>query len=274
MNIINNTLNIGCQEPFTFLHISDIHLTETNENDTLARREFAVSRKRGFPYSLSAINFIKDYVEKTGYPLINTGDMLDFVTPQNLFIARELVKATNMMLSAGNHEYWTCPNNRFHYDDIEETHAQRTAVLTKVEQELGINIRFSCREINGVNLVCIDNSNYNIEKDTFEKLKNIEEQGKPILLFMHIPLNSEYLEINHEFPLNAPKKYFKDCHPLVAWERTSNELTCCVCDYIYRSPLIKCVFSGHMHYNKEIIGLDLQDQIITGCNTIREVTVI
>lgn len=274
MDIIKSTINIGIEKPFTFLHISDIHLTETDENDTLARRKFAASRKRGFSFSLSAINFVKDYVNKTGYPLINTGDMLDFVTPQNLLIAREFVKDTNMMMTAGNHEYWTCPNNRFHYDDISQTHAQRNATLDMVGKSLGIDIRFSCREINGVNLVCIDDSNYNITEEIFEKLKEVEARGKPILLFMHIPLNSEYIEINHEFPLNAPKQYFKDCRPLVAWERTSNELTCHICDYIRRSPLIKCIFSGHMHYNKEIIGLDLQDQIITGINIIREVTVI
>ncbi len=274
MDIIKNTLNIGCEKPFSFLHISDIHLAETNENDSLARKEFAATRKRGFPFSLSAIDFIKDYVKNTGYTLINTGDMLDFVTPQNLLIAREFVKDTNMMMAAGNHEYWSCPNSRFHYDDVKQTHEQRSSTLDFVEKSLGIDIRFSCREVNGVNMVCIDDSNYNITQDVFEKLKNVEAQGKPILLFMHIPLYSKHIKINHEFPLNAPKQYFKDCHPLTAQERTSNELTCSICDYICRLPLIKCVFSGHMHYNKEIIGLDLQDQIITGCNTIREVTVI
>lgn len=273
MDIIKSTIDIGCEKPFTFLHISDIHLTETDENDTLARKEFAAARKRGFPFSLSAISFIKEYVKKTGYTLINTGDMLDFVTPQNLLIAREFVKDTNMMMSAGNHEYWTCPNNRFHYDDIQQTHTQRDATLDMVEKTLGIDVRFSCREINGVNLVCIDDSNYNITQEVFEKLKKVEAEGKPILLFMHIPLNSKYIEIKSEFPLNAPKQYFKDCHPMVARERTSNELTYHICDYICRSPLIKCVFSGHMHYNKEIIGLDSQDQIITGCNTIRKITV-
>ena len=274
MEIIKSTLDIGIKKPFTFLHVSDIHLSETDENDTPARREFAVARKRGFPFSLSAIKFITDYVKKTGYPLINTGDMLDFVTPQNLSIAQKFVQDTNMMLAPGNHEYWTCPNNRFHYDDVQQTHAQRENTLDAVEKALGINVRFSRREINGVNMVCIDDSNYNITQDVFEKLKAIEAEGKPIFLFMHIPINSEHIEINHEFPLNAPKQYFKDCHPLVAQERTSNELTCSICDYICNSPLIKCVFSGHMHYSKEIIGLDKQNQIITGVNTIREITVI
>lgn len=273
MNMIKNTLNIGIEKPFTFLHISDIHLAETDENESPARRNFALARKRGFPFSLSAINFVTEYVKKTGYPLINTGDMLDFVTEQNLCIAQRFVKDTNMMMAPGNHEYWTCPNNRFHYDDIQQTHLQRDVTLDRIEKSLGIDMRFSCREINGVNMVCIDDSNYNITQDVFEKLKVVEAEGKPMLLFMHIPLDSEYLEINHEFPLNAPKPYFKDCHPLVAQERTSNELTCSICDYICNSSLIKCVFSGHMHYNKEIIGLDKQDQIITGVNTIREVTV-
>ena len=61
---------------------------------------------------------------------------------------------------------------------------------------------------------------------------------------------------------------------LVVVERTPDERTCQICDYIRQSPLIKCVLSGHTHVNTEILGLDGQDQLITGCSTIREITVI
>ena len=58
------------------------------------------------------------------------------------------------------------------------------------------------------------------------------------------------------------------------FECTPDELTVQICDYLRRSPLIRCVISGHTHENTEILGLGEQDQIITGCNTIREITVI
>ena len=274
MNIIRNTLSIGIEKPFTFLHISDIHLSEADETDSAERKAFAADRKRSFSYAPAAVESVKDYVKKTGYPLINTGDMLDFITQENIRIAGEFVRDTGMMMAAGNHEYWHCHNNRFHYDDVAETYAGRLRSLAMVEEQLGIAIRFSCREIGGVNLVCMDDSDYCIAEEHFEQLKAVEAQGKPILLFMHIPMYSEHIGKQAKFSLNAPLQYFENCHPVDVWERQPDALTCQICDYIRRSPLIRCVISGHTHHNTEILGLDAQDQIITGVNTIREITVI
>ncbi len=274
MNILKNTISAGAETPFVFLHVSDIHLSESDENDSPERRAFAAGRKRDFAFAPAAVESIRDYAKKTGYPVINTGDMLDFITPENIRIARKLVEDTDMMIAAGNHEYWHCPNNRFSYDDVPETYAGKNRSLAEVERGLGIDIRFSCREIGGVNLVCMDDSDYHIDAELFEKLKAVEAEGKPILLFMHIPLYSDHIGREAKFSLNAPPQYFENCHPVDVFERTPDELTCRICDYIRQSPLIKCVLSGHTHQNTEILGLDAQDQIITGCNTIREITVI
>ncbi|MBQ7313231.1 MAG: metallophosphoesterase [Clostridia bacterium] len=274
MKIIRNTISVRAEKPFVFLHISDIHLSETDENDSAERREFAAGRKRDFAFAPDAMEFTKNYVKKTGYPLVNTGDMLDFITPENLRIAREFVKETGMIMAAGNHEYWHCPRNRFSYDDVPETYAAKNESLALVEESIGTPIRFSCTEIGGVNLVCMDDSDYHIDAELFEKLKKVEEQGKPILLFMHIPLYSEHIGHEAKYSLNAPPQYFENCHPVDVFERTPDELTCQICDYIRQSPLIKCVLSGHTHVNTEILGLDAQDQLITGCDTIREITVI
>ena len=125
-----------------------------------------------------------------------------------------------------------------------------------------------------MNFVCMDDSDYHIDAELFEKLKKVEEEGKPILLFMHIPLYSEHIGSEAKYSLNAPAQYFENCHPVDVFERTPDELTCQICDYIRNSPFIKFVLSGHTHENTEILGLDAQDQLITGCNTIREITVI
>ena len=274
MNILKNTISAGAETPFVFLQVSDIHLSESDENDSPERRAFAAGRKRDFAFAPAAVESIRDYAKKTGYPVINTGDMLDFITPENIRIARKLVEDTDMMMAAGNHEYWHCPNNRFSYDDVPETYAGKNRSLAEVERGLGIDIRFSRREIGGVNLVCMDDSDYHIDAELFEKLKAVEAEGKPILLFMHIPLYSDHIGREAKFSLNAPPQYFENCHPVDVFERTPDELTCRICDYIRQSPLIKCVLSGHTHQNTEMLGLDAQDQIITGCNTIREITVI
>ena len=82
MNIIKSTLSAGAEKPFVFLHISDIHIAETDENDSPERQKFASSRKQWFSFSPAAVSFVKEYVQKTRLPIINTGDLIDFITPQ------------------------------------------------------------------------------------------------------------------------------------------------------------------------------------------------
>ncbi len=275
MNIVKNTLSVGATEPFVLLHVSDIHIARADESESPERRALAEKRRtRTFPFSPEAVEFIKEYVKKTGYPIVNTGDLLDFITPEALRIAKELIEETDMMLAAGNHEFLHCYKNRFHYDDLPEAYATRVDNLVAVGDALGLDIRFSCREINGVNLVCIDDTNYCIDEETFEKLKEVEARGKPILLFMHIPMYSEYLGNGAKYSTAAPAKYLENSTPMEVFERTTDAKTYEFCDYIRKSPLIRCILSGHIHYNVEILGKDEQDQIVTGLDTLREITVI
>ena len=273
MNLIKNTIDIGIEKPFTFLHISDIHLAQTDGNDSAERREFAAGRQRDFSYALGFMEEVREYVKKTGYPLFNTGDMLDFITPENLRITKEFEKETGMILVAGNHEYWHCAQNRFSFDDVPGTYEAKNQSLAEVQEYLKNDIRFSCTEIGGVNLVCVDDTDYCIDEDIFEKLKAVEAEGKPILLFMHIPLYSEHLGGHAKYSLCAPEKYFENCHPVDVFERRPDELTCRIVEHIRQSELIRYVFSGHTHANDEILDKGEKDQIVTGCNTIREITV-
>ena len=275
MNIIQNTISVGVEKPFTFLLISDMHLCETDERESAERRAFANDRKNAFSYAPSFMEAVRSYVRETGYPLFNTGDMLDFITPENIRIAREFAEETGMVMAAGNHEYWHCPQNRFSFDDVPETYEKKNESLRAVEAGLGMDIRFSCREIGGVNFVCMDDGDYDIDEDIFEKFKAVEAEGKPILLFMHIPLYSEHLcESEAKYTLCAPQKYFENCHPVDVFERKPEEPTCRMVEYIRSCPLVKCVLSGHTHHNAEIVGMGEKDQIITGLETIRQITVI
>lgn len=273
MNLIKNTIDIGIEKPFTFLHISDIHLAQTDENDSAERREFAAGRQSDFSYALGFMEEVREYVKKTGYPLFNTGDMLDFITPENLRITKEFEKETGMILVAGNHEYWHCAQNRFSFDDVPGTYEAKNQSLAEVQAHLENDIRFSCTEIGGVNLVCMDDTDYDIDEDIFEKLKAVEAEGKPVILFMHIPLYSDHLGGSAKYSLCAPEKYFENCHPVDVFERRPEELTCRIVEHIRQSELIRYVFSGHTHANDEILDKGEKNQIITGCNTIREITV-
>lgn len=84
------------------LHITDTHLTCTDTNDSFERKSLTKERCEGlFPNAEENIEFVCRYAEKTGYQLIHTGDLIDFITPENLRVAHKFTKDTKMLLVAG-----------------------------------------------------------------------------------------------------------------------------------------------------------------------------
>lgn len=274
MNVIKNEIHIGIEEPFKLLHISDTHLTRTDGNDTDERRAFAAGRREClFKNTDENVEFIKKYVAETGYQLIQTGDLIDFITPENLRVARDFAKETKMLMIAGNHELHTCPNNIFSEDDFRVDLSHREETLDGVQEWFCNDIRFWCEERNGVLLVGIDTSDYQIKPHHFERLRTLAESGKPMILFMHIPLYSEEL---HKLASNAmlaiPTEIVSTFSEYRIFEQTADEDTVAAVAYIRSCPQIKAVFAGHLHFDFESSEGEVK-QFVTGLDTVREITV-
>lgn len=275
MQIVKNVINIGIDEPFTFLHATDTHITCTDRFDSLERKMLANERKNGlFSNSQENIEFLRKYVADTGYQLIHTGDLMDFITPENLRVAKKFAADTDLLMIAGNHELHHCPNNVFCEADFTEDLKIRTQSLNDVQKSFKNDIRFFCKEINGVNLVGINNSDYQISEEHFKTLKDIVAIGKPILLFMHIPLYSDELyKFQKGAMLAAPDKVVSGYTAFQVFEQKADKVTQQAYEYIHKQPLIKCVISGHVHNNFEIQNPTEVKQLITGLDTLREIIV-
>lgn len=275
MQIVKTQIELGVEKPFTFLQTTDTHLVFTDENDTEARREFARARGRDFSHAEENAAFIRQYVAKTGYPIVHTGDLMDFITPANLRFCREFVRETGMMVVAGNHEQAHCVNNVFCPEDYAGDMKRRDETLDAVQAYFNNDIRFTCREIGGVNFVGIDNGNYQINQDQFEKLKSVVAEGKPILLFMHIPLYSKELQARHyDCYLAPPEDVLATYTPWQVYEQKADEQTLEACAYIRSQELIKYVICGHLHFDHETQDPTEIKQIVTGLDTLREITVV
>ena len=276
MNIIKNTINIGIEKPLTFLHMTDTHITFTDSNDTDERRKFADGRKEEF-FKACDVNyeFALDYAKKTGYPIVHTGDFFDFITPENLKEAKKFADETGMLLIAGNHEFHNCVNNKFCEADSTEDLKIKETTLDKVQNFFNNDIRFFAKEFNGVMLVGIDNSDYQIRGDALEALKDVVKMGKPIILFMHIPLATpHFIEKFGNAIIALPDEIINTFKPFRIFEMKANAVTVSARDYIVSEPLIKAVISGHLHYNYETpIDTEVK-QYLTDCNTLREITII
>lgn len=275
MNVIKNEIRIGIEEPFKLLHISDTHLTRTDANDTDERRAFAAERRSClFKNTDENVEFIKKYVAETGYQLIQTGDLIDFITPENLRAARDFAKETKMLMVAGNHELHTCPNNIFFEDDFRVDLSHREQTLSDVQRWFDNDIRFWCEERCGVLLVGIDSSDYQIKPHHFEKLKRLSESGKPIILFTHIPLYTEELHKKASHAMLAiPTEIVSTFPEYRIFEQTANEETAAAVEFIKSCPQIKAVLAGHLHFDFESREGAFK-QFVTGLDTMREITVL
>lgn len=275
MQVLKSTLVIGVEKPFTFLQTTDTHFTATDGNDSCERQAFARARGRDFFHAEENAAFIRQYVAETGYPVVHTGDIMDFITPENLRLCRELIQDTGMMLVAGNHEQAWCVNNVFCPEDYAQDMKRRDETYAQIREYLECDIQFTCREIGGVNFVGIDDGNYQISREQLEALQNVASRGKPILLFMHIPLYAKELQAKHYDCYLAPSEDVLATYtPWQLYEQKADEQTLAACDYIRSQPLIKCVICGHLHLNHETQTPGEIRQIVTGLDTLREITVV
>lgn len=275
MQIIYNTLHLGIEKPFTFLQMTDTHLVFTDEGDTPRRREFARQRGKDFAHAEENMAFVRKYVAETGFPLVHTGDLMDFITPENLRMAELFARETGMMMVAGNHEQAICVNDVFCPEDYAQDLKRRDETYSQVQKYFENDTRFSCREINGVNLVGIDDGDYQISQEQLNALKEVAEQGKPILLFMHIPLYADELRARYPDCYLAPPEHVLATYtPWQVYEQKADDVTLQACAYIRSQKLIKYVICGHMHFNHETQSPTEIRQLVTGLDTLRQITVV
>lgn len=276
MEIIKSEINIGIEKPFTFIHMSDTHLTLADERDDDRKIQLGKDRLNGFPEAEKVLEEATAYAKKTGYTICHTGDLLDFVSWANIDRAKRFCDEVDVFMAAGNHEF------SLYVGEAWEDADYRNQSLDKVQAAFPNDIRFAFREVNGVNLVAIDNGYYLFEQAQLDALKEVAKQGKPLILFMHTPL---YTPEYYDFVLDRP--YPVDAGYLVAtpeekmsWysdhryrQQKADAVTQETYDYIISEPLIKALIVGHIHRNYENVLPSGIPQIMTGCTDIREITV-
>ena len=275
MEIVKSTVKIGIEKAFTFLHMTDTHLTATNGDDSPERRAFAKGRREAyFKASEEDLEFAQKYCEKTGYTLVHTGDLVDFITPANLNKAKTFAENTGMLFIAGNHEIHTCPNNVFCEEDFTIDLQNKQKNLASTNEFFQNDIDFFCKEINGVFLVGINNYDYQISCENFAKLKETASRGKPIIVFMHIPLYEEALYAKMcGALLSIPDNLMDSQREFIKFEQQADEITKEAAEFIRNCPEIKCTVCGHLHFDFESPDDSNIKQYVTGIGSLREITV-
>ena len=274
MNIIKDQINIGIEKPFTFLHMTDTHLCLADDRDNERKNKLAAGRTVIFPNAEKNVEFAIKYANEKGYMIAHTGDLIDFVSYKNIDAARDFADKIDCFMAAGNHEF-----SQYVGEAVEDA-AYRNQSLDKIQAAFKNDIRFSCREVNGVNLVAIDNSYYLFEREQLDALKAVAEQGKPMILFMHTPLYIEELLVSLKergakvySMMSVPEEHMTEYPESRYKQQKEDAVTAEAFEYIKSQGLIKALIVGHLHYDLECNFGNGVPQFMTGCNTLREITV-
>ncbi len=269
-------LHIGIEKPFSFVHISDTHLTLADGRDD--ERKIALSKKRSKIFSPPPEDVLREaekYVREKGLSIVHTGDLIDFVSEANLERAERFVKENTVLFVAGNHEYSLYVGEAF------EDEAYRNKSLAHVQSFFKAPIRFNSCVIGGVNFVGIDNGYYLFDRAQLDMLKQEAAKGLPIVLFMHNPLFEkslfEYSFKVHKYQsaylTGTPDELLKLGTPDRMAQQKPDEITLETIEYIKTQPLIKAILTGHLHRDFESNITDILPQYITGITTIRQINI-
>lgn len=274
MNHTVTEIAVGAASPFTLLHISDIHLTLSDERDSESLRALAAKRALRYTHSESVLQAATQMSKAKNALIVNTGDMTDFYTPANAERIAAFMVENDCMFVTGNHDFRPDGGMAFDVPSVRE------AQLPKVQALYANPIRFCSRILNGVNLVGMDNAYYRFEAWQLDALKAEVAKGLPIILFLHIPLFEEGLyhlivqgKRRHASLVSVPEDWMTDYPPERFEQQIEDEITHTVVEFIKHEPTVKILFAGHLHksYQAPLEGGLLQ--VCTAIDEVREIIV-
>jgi 3',5'-cyclic AMP phosphodiesterase CpdA len=257
LNIKKIRLNPGLAKPLRFLHVSDTHLSYADERDN--ERKLKLARERSWLFEqdtgrcMKYLNESLDYAKQYCDLLIHTGDLIDFVSSLNLDLAKKTLADAECFFVAGNHEYSKYVGEAF------EDEAYKMDSMPLVQEAFKNNLRFDSLITGGLNLVGMDNVYYHFIEAQYGMLRAEVDKGLPILLLLHVPFYTR--ELYHEAMvirgagnagiMGCPEECLKSYPEDRYIQQRPNALDLEMQNYIAAQPLIKAVFTGHMHYYHE-----------------------
>ena len=243
LNVTSTKIHAGLERPVKILHVTDVHLTYANENDTeehhaLMEKRFGVfNRQANEPpytpreYFEGAIAFAKE----ENALLVCTGDAIDIHTRGNLEVLSEIIEGEDLMFSPGGHEH-----QRVCVRTMEEPYPYWETVRPQLESELSrFDLYFESRIIGGLNVITADNSLDYFPEKTVSAFKRKLERGLPIVVFFHDPIWDGLLLKKEAY------------HPNIRLTAADYERSHEMIDLLLHHPLVITTFGGHGHKDEE-----------------------
>lgn len=274
MRILRDTLRVGARKPFRLLHMSDTHLYLADARDDERKQMLARNRTKYFTDPTANLSAGVRAAREENALIVHTGDLIDFVSAANLDAARRFTEENDCFFAAGNHEFSLYVGEAF------EDAAYRAQSLDRVNACFRNDIRFSSREINGVDLVAVDNSYYLFEAWQLERLREECEKGLPVILLMHTPLYAEDIAAETRRRgaetlslMAAPEGELLGYSEYRLRQQRADEITREAMAYIQTQRAIRAILTGHLHYDYVSRVTPTLCQYMTGTDSARLIDV-
>lgn len=260
----------GIDHAVTLLQITDMHLTLADERETENTRRIAKERTNLFtifpdksiPEVFQDIINLADFFEADC--IVLTGDIIDFPSKANLEALEQTLNESSRksLFITGNHDW-----GHLYIDNCEDRRPEYMQKLAGI-----MNIKNGCevKDIEGIKLIALDDSDYQITQEQLSFFRGQIEHGDPCLLFMHIPMDIDSLEKDvisvwkNPIMLGIPNTLPHD-KSLIVDAPNSNDTTLEFCRYINEGTTenLYGIFAGHVHFNHSDSYRNNRNQYIT-----------
>jgi len=257
-NIISFYLD-EISSPLKIIHISDTHLFMDDDRGKPfsqysrrmagaynTTRHFRTGRDTDPERSFEEVLALA--IEKDADLFAMTGDIFSFPSEAAIEWVYEKVSNSGIpfLYTAGNHDW--------HYEGMEGSRKELRDIWTKRRLAAlyqGRNPIMASIKINGINILAIDNSTYEILPEQLEFFRNHAEGDAPIILMMHIPMYAPGRSIAYGCGNPAWGAESDSLFELEGRERWPEEghtkVTMDFYEEVFSSDKLLGIFAGHAH---------------------------
>ena len=172
----------GLRRSVTLMHTTDSHLNLADERDPEALNLILSSEEKRPEAHKHFIEALARSNESGVDATILTGDITNFPS----WAAIDTIANGVATLSAPY--LYTLGNHDWHFPFLDWNDATRDEYYSRFAGLIDGDPQCQVKEIGGVKLIALDNSNYQISMAQMDFVKEQLETGMPCLLFIHIPI--------------------------------------------------------------------------------------
>ncbi len=271
---IYTTAKVGTTRIF---HITDTHLALDDERGISFKKysqrmgnAYKVNKQFETGEDITCVQSFEQTLQRAKYQkadfLALTGDIFSFPSEAAIEWAFQKLKETGIPFGyiAGNHDW--------HYEGMPGSSAELREAWTKRRLKQlyqGNNPLQASYDINGIRMIFIDNSTYEILPEQLDYFRQQVNSENPIILFMHIPLyipgrSMGYGCANPDWGEKSDKGY--EIERREKWRKGGHtKTTFSFYNEVFNAPNLLAILAGHTHRP----ALDIKNnipQLVSGHN--------